>query len=292
MTLILSLANKDFVIQVSDRRLSSNGRIIDEDSNKSTYLVTDDSRMLFGFTGIAQYKSFVTRRWILDTLVKSKESDLYKIFENFTKNATEYFNTNSIIEELSLQNRRLSIMFTGFVHHKLVANCIITNYQDFESGIDSEVSFGKFVMYSFLFDGKNSDSFTFVQRIGNWQLMTKDDENTLRGALKNKPINYIIDKAVSIIRKISDKSGNTVGKEINVVRIGKNDHSPTSQYLTTKAKNEYYLSDMSDLRSNSPNLQISDIAISSNSIISIPKVGRNKPCPCGSAIKYKRCHGK
>lgn len=70
MTLILSLANKDFVIQVSDRRLSSNGRIIDEDSNKSTYLVTDDSRMLFGFTGIAQYKSFVTRRWILDTLVK------------------------------------------------------------------------------------------------------------------------------------------------------------------------------------------------------------------------------
>ena len=22
------------------------------------------------------------------------------------------------------------------------------------------------------------------------------------------------------------------------------------------------------------------------------KVGRNKPCPCGSGLKYKRCHGK
>jgi hypothetical protein len=23
----------------------------------------------------------------------------------------------------------------------------------------------------------------------------------------------------------------------------------------------------------------------------IPKVGRNDPCPCGSGVKYKRCHG-
>jgi len=22
------------------------------------------------------------------------------------------------------------------------------------------------------------------------------------------------------------------------------------------------------------------------------KVGRNDPCPCGSGIKYKKCHGK
>jgi len=49
---------------------------------------------------------------------------------------------------------------------------------------------------------------------------------------------------------------------------------------------------MSDLRSNSTNLQISDVTISSNSIISIPKIGRNKACPCGSGIKYRRCHGK
>jgi preprotein translocase subunit SecA len=22
------------------------------------------------------------------------------------------------------------------------------------------------------------------------------------------------------------------------------------------------------------------------------KVGRNEPCPCGSGLKYKRCHGR
>jgi hypothetical protein len=24
----------------------------------------------------------------------------------------------------------------------------------------------------------------------------------------------------------------------------------------------------------------------------IPKVGRNEPCPCGSGLKYKKCHGR
>ncbi|RPJ69548.1 MAG: hypothetical protein EHM20_16315, partial [Alphaproteobacteria bacterium] len=23
-----------------------------------------------------------------------------------------------------------------------------------------------------------------------------------------------------------------------------------------------------------------------------PKVGRNEPCPCGSGLKFKKCHGK
>jgi preprotein translocase subunit SecA len=24
----------------------------------------------------------------------------------------------------------------------------------------------------------------------------------------------------------------------------------------------------------------------------VVKVGRNDPCPCGSGLKYKRCHGR
>lgn len=35
-----------------------------------------------------------------------------------------------------------------------------------------------------------------------------------------------------------------------------------------------------------------DAAPQSNPIASVPKVGRNEPCPCGSGKKYKNCHGK
>ncbi|HEC64491.1 MAG TPA: hypothetical protein ENI23_04280 [bacterium] len=29
-----------------------------------------------------------------------------------------------------------------------------------------------------------------------------------------------------------------------------------------------------------------------SSIVEIPNVGRNAPCPCGSGKKYKNCHGR
>lgn len=31
---------------------------------------------------------------------------------------------------------------------------------------------------------------------------------------------------------------------------------------------------------------------SDGKVTSVPKVGANEPCPCGSGEKYKRCHGK
>jgi len=31
---------------------------------------------------------------------------------------------------------------------------------------------------------------------------------------------------------------------------------------------------------------------SGSSVSSVPKVGRNDPCPCGSGKKYKKCHGR
>jgi preprotein translocase subunit SecA len=33
-------------------------------------------------------------------------------------------------------------------------------------------------------------------------------------------------------------------------------------------------------------------AASAAAVASLPKVGRNEPCPCGSGKKYKNCHGK
>jgi preprotein translocase subunit SecA len=37
---------------------------------------------------------------------------------------------------------------------------------------------------------------------------------------------------------------------------------------------------------------ISELSAQGQSTSSLPKVGRNDPCPCGSGKKYKKCHGK
>lgn len=40
------------------------------------------------------------------------------------------------------------------------------------------------------------------------------------------------------------------------------------------------------------NLTLAPTAQSTNSQSFIPKVSRNEKCPCGSGLKYKKCHGK
>ena len=37
---------------------------------------------------------------------------------------------------------------------------------------------------------------------------------------------------------------------------------------------------------------VSEEADRDTQVLSVPKVGRNEPCPCGSGKKYKHCHGK
>ena len=36
----------------------------------------------------------------------------------------------------------------------------------------------------------------------------------------------------------------------------------------------------------------SQVASAPNTVVGMPKVGRNDPCPCGSGKKFKSCHGR
>lgn len=75
MTLLLGLVNRQQAILVSDRRLSVNGRVVEDDSNKAGILVCRDAHVAFGFTGLAQDVRFVTRRWLTEALMESVEPD-------------------------------------------------------------------------------------------------------------------------------------------------------------------------------------------------------------------------
>ncbi|WP_028324628.1 hypothetical protein [Desulfatirhabdium butyrativorans] len=171
MTLIIALANQEYVIQIADRRLSSNGTLVDDESNKSDYLVTDDSQMLFGFTGLAEFGTFKTRRWILDILSKSKSNEIREVFEELAENATEYFKSDNLLKNIPRKHKRLSIMFTGFVGPWLIGNCIITNFQDFESFIDLPECFDEFRVHPVISNLSTLPEATFVQRVGAWGAM-------------------------------------------------------------------------------------------------------------------------
>lgn len=70
MTLVLSYLTPDFVVQVSDRRLTwSNGSVADDSSNKATVYC---GRMAFAYTGLAQIKTHKTDEWLTMLLARAK----------------------------------------------------------------------------------------------------------------------------------------------------------------------------------------------------------------------------
>jgi len=67
MTLIIAAGNPDQFVQVSDRRLTANGVVQDDESNKAIVLNCANARLSIGFTGLAKVGTFNTRDWILST---------------------------------------------------------------------------------------------------------------------------------------------------------------------------------------------------------------------------------
>ena len=75
MTLVLSMASRDFVIQVADRRVTTFKRgtvaCYDDNANKQTIYC---NRMVFGYTGLAKIGATTTDVWLTTGLSKQNTS--------------------------------------------------------------------------------------------------------------------------------------------------------------------------------------------------------------------------
>src|SRR2546427_8471416 len=93
MTLILSLATPEFVIQIADRRLSSlypGGRIVPnkEEVTKQTVFC---NRMVFAYTGLAKIGSVATDVWLAHKLAELPTESLSEAVIYVRDRATEAF---------------------------------------------------------------------------------------------------------------------------------------------------------------------------------------------------------
>ncbi len=92
MTLILSIATPEFVLQVSDWRLMRlDGRratCIEDDANKLTVFC---NRMVFGYTGLANIGDQKTDVWLAQTLSKLSDNDLAVVVTQLKERATDAF---------------------------------------------------------------------------------------------------------------------------------------------------------------------------------------------------------
>jgi hypothetical protein len=307
MTLILSLCNRDQVILVSDRRLTWNTQLVDDETNKAGVLLCRNARLAFGFTGLARYDQFDTRLWLLDALFKSGPPDYsaQAIIERIRDRASQTFSEDPALRNVPPRHKRLSIMFSGYLtHHEppLIGYAIVTNYQNFESMRDDTEAWDRF---NATFWGERQpldDAIASVQRIGSWRAMTPNDIAQLRALLESrKPEQAIAGKAVELVREMADRPAaqGTIGKQISVIYIPSNLSEPVkSGYYSKITSYEDYMADLIVALGDEHSTAFRDFKTSKldksgiPTAIVIPKVRGNQPCPCGGGKKYKFCHGR
>jgi hypothetical protein len=299
MTIVLTLANADQLIQVSDRRLSIDGHLVDDDAFKGGVLICANARFAFGFAGLAKCGTFNTDFWLLENLTKlgQPDFDAKSILDRLTEKATLDFSSLPSIANVSAKDKRLSVMFSGYLYHHsppMAAYAIMTNFQNFNTFNDDANARDSFKCTYWNEKSPRQENSTFIQRIGVWPAMFTNDETSLRILLsERKPAKAIVDKTVEIIRNMADRpqAGGTIGKQLSSVILPRDFNTvPTTEYHSMYTKSVMYPTPMA-VSTKEMQLAMARPEINSDSPIVFPKVGRNAPCPCGSGRKYKHCHG-
>jgi hypothetical protein len=116
--------------------------------------------------------------------------------------------------------------------------------------------------------------------------------------LQGKPASALVEKAVDTIRNAADspRSKNMVGKQCMSIVVPMEPRGGViAAYHSAAVKNKLYLpsSVVSTPTASFTNegAYIEQLDSTSRPLV-IPKVGPNRPCPCKSGKKYKKCHGR
>lgn len=303
MTLIVALANKDYVIQISDRRLTTNGRLMDDESNKSSVIFSTNARLACGFTGLAKAGRFDTQKWLLSALHASAPPDftIGESLNRFTAAATQKFKNDPDLRNVPKAHKRLAFMFSGFVNYdgNFRPGCaIVSNFFNFEENTAEDIARDEFTA-RYQTARPEVELPTLVQRVGNWHGMRSDDESVLREMLsRGLPASAVVGKAVEIVREIAGRAASQglIGKQLTAVVVPKSlDRPIESGYYSDKVRPETFMPSHVYLL---PDQHLVVDAISIRPVeadtlpLSVPKVRRKMPCPCGSGKKYKHCHGR
>jgi hypothetical protein len=306
MTLIIGLGNQNQVALISDRRLSSNGKIVEDESNKACTFVCRDARLAVAFTGLAQAGSFLTRRWLLEAILESAQPDymMRPTIARLCDRATIDF---AKITNVKKQYKRLSIVLAGYCYDEEPPRCYFYQISNFE-GFDhkqpplAEPS-DKFSVYCMRESRPSNISPAIVLVAGAYQALNQKYVNTLLTLLRdNRPHQAIVGKGVEILRELakSHKSNNVIGKQCTSIILPSDPKaSPFGSYHSFKPTHKTYLPSYVMARGeeggafiiDSPEFHVEDSS-GRPEILNVPRVGRNWPCPCGSGKKYKKCHGQ
>ncbi len=288
MTLIIALLDNDRLIIGSDRRLTRfDSTVYDEESCKMTAFACENAKTVICYPGTAVEKNFRVEEWLLDALDEiSKTKSLIHDFIYEIKDKIQVYRDK--FEKIYGSKIVLEFVVAGFIYERGISVPQVWKI----SNLEDRVNFS--VITSAACEG------FFLEMAGNTSGINKQKLNDLRSLFIQNPENIhgVEMKLKHLIQNASRSSlsKNTVGQQINTCTLKSElDSYYISTYHTIVPLNTYYGLNTTFLvggnRSISSDSQVTFGRPADPPVI-VPKVSRNKLCPCGSGERYKNCHKK
>lgn len=113
MTLLFTALSDEYVVQVSDRRLTRNGKLYDDEANKAICVGCTDATFSIAYTGLGTIRGQRSDEWVVDYLASINAGNLtfHELFKSLHKEVASRF---SGFQHLG-DKRRISFVLAGFV---------------------------------------------------------------------------------------------------------------------------------------------------------------------------------
>jgi hypothetical protein len=304
MTLIVALVNQDQTLQVSDRRLSYLGALPpDDDSDKAIYYKTGNGRFAVGYTGLAAAGIFRTHPWLIEQLGEVSEPEYLAgaALPRLRDRLDQVFQEKRVLRNLSRVQRRLTVVFSGFLDaHGTArgANAVLSNFQDPQTGLDAREAKDEFHLDLLADGGVANGTFPLVRAFGAQGAITADELAGLEEMLRaRRPQQAILARTIAVIRAAATRpqARGTVGKSLSSITLPIDADGPTLAFHAATS-DRIIPAPAAVIATPSINAGIKSLEFRrADEHLSPPEgtpiPGRNDLCWCGSGRKFKQCHG-
>ena len=291
MTLIVAAASQTIATIASDRRFTSEGKIVDDEATKATVITCADARCALAFTGLAAAGQYSTQNLILESLHECGNDgigidQILKDFGNLVSKRV------SNLKSVPKTSRKILMIICGFRYAEQgKSNPFIFRLSNEDDG-------EKLVEKFHLSECTERAEGVLVEVGGYTPPVPQEHLAKFLGLVaKSAPVGAIKAKAYDLIRRSAENSQSQklIGKQCNCTVIHASwNRNIESTYFSAIASNVVYGAASAIFTSGTPMMvHGSQLTVGSQMPPAVvPKVRPNSPCLCGSGEKYKRCHAR
>lgn len=280
MTILAAIANEECAWLLADRRVTVDGKPIDDEYNKVCVLFCDDARMAVAFTGLATFQTFDTSNWIAETLseIGKTTGDIASLLHDFSSRATSAF------ARLAWLSPHITFLFCGHVYSAAGSESriyLITNGED-PANPDP--------VFSLTTHASPGPKVVLAGMTAAAEPAISEAFRTLLLSDRIAP-QSLLHFAVKRLRTIArdGRSGGLIGEQFNAAVVPSAVNTTvTSTYHSAKGVFSAFGANVvvtNGMLTYGPQVHAPDL-------LSGPDIRKTDPCWCGSGEQFKHCHLK